>query len=50
VQIRDAADQLAAEQAKRASTAERLEALVDEIEAALRDRVVAPTPQVSGRG
>jgi len=50
VQIRDAADQLAAEQAKRASTAERLEALVDEIEAALRDRVVAPTPQVSARG
>jgi methyl-accepting chemotaxis protein len=48
VQIRDAADQMAAEQAKRASTAERLEALVDEIEAALRDRVAAPTPQVSG--
>jgi len=48
VQIRDAADQMAAEQAKRASTAERLEALVDEIEAALRDRVAAPAPQVSG--
>jgi S-methylmethionine-dependent homocysteine/selenocysteine methylase len=48
VQIRDAADQLAAEQAKRASTAERLEALAVEIEAALRDRVAAPAPQVNG--
>ena len=48
VQIRDAADQMAAEQANRASTAERLEALVDEIEAALRDRVAAPTPHVNG--
>jgi methyl-accepting chemotaxis protein len=48
VQIRDAAGQLAAEQAKRASTAERLDAMVDEIEAALRDRAAAPVPQVNG--
>ena len=49
VQIRDAADQMAAEQGlERASTAERLEALVDEIEAALRDSVAAPMPQVNG--
>jgi methyl-accepting chemotaxis protein len=36
-QIREAADQLAAEQAKWAATSERLERLVDEIENALRD-------------
>ena len=35
--IRQTADQLAAEQVKRASAAERLEALVEEISSALRD-------------
>jgi hypothetical protein len=36
LQIRQGADQLATAQSQRASTAERLETLVDEIEAALR--------------
>jgi uncharacterized protein with PIN domain len=37
LQIRQAAEQLATDLAKRAATAERLEALVDEIEAVLRE-------------
>jgi hypothetical protein len=37
LQIRHAADQLAADLAQRAATAERLESLVDEIEAVLRE-------------
>jgi hypothetical protein len=36
LQIRQGADQLATAQSQRASTAERLETLVDEIETALR--------------
>jgi methyl-accepting chemotaxis protein len=36
LQIRQGADQLASAQSQRASTAERLESLVDEIENALR--------------
>jgi EAL domain-containing protein (putative c-di-GMP-specific phosphodiesterase class I)/methyl-accepting chemotaxis protein len=40
-QIRQAADQLAAEQVERAATAERLEALVEEIGSALRDTPAA---------
>jgi methyl-accepting chemotaxis protein len=36
-QIRDAADQLAAEQARWSGTAERLEKLVNEVDSALRD-------------
>jgi hypothetical protein len=36
LQIRQGADQLASAQSQRASTAERLESLVDEIDAALR--------------
>jgi hypothetical protein len=36
-QIRQAADQLAAEQVKRAAAAERLEALVEEISSVLQD-------------
>jgi methyl-accepting chemotaxis protein len=37
VQIREAAEQLAAEQSQRVSTSERLETLVDELETALGD-------------
>jgi hypothetical protein len=37
VQIREAADQLAAEQHQRAATAERVEELVSQLENAVRD-------------
>jgi methyl-accepting chemotaxis protein len=41
-QIREAADQLAAEQTQWAATAERLDALVDDLDTTLRDHVEAP--------
>jgi methyl-accepting chemotaxis protein len=44
LQIRNGADQLAAELAQRATTAERLESLVDEIETALRAGDATATP------
>ena len=43
-QIREAADQLAAEQTQWAATAERLDALVDDLDTTLRDHVEAPVP------
>jgi EAL domain-containing protein (putative c-di-GMP-specific phosphodiesterase class I)/methyl-accepting chemotaxis protein len=49
-QIRQAADQLAAEQVERAATAERLEALVEEIGSALQDAPAAGAGQASGGG
>jgi methyl-accepting chemotaxis protein len=50
LQIRHGADQLAAELAQRATTAERLESLVDEIETALRegDHGTAPLADTNG--
>ena len=48
-QIREAADQLAAEQAHWAATSERLEALVAEIETALREGGRARTVMAMGR-
>jgi methyl-accepting chemotaxis protein len=50
LQIRHGADQLAAELAQRASTAERLESLVDEIETALREGDHAPPVHVPLEG
>ncbi len=44
LQIRQGADQLATDLAQRASTAERLEALVDEIEAVLAEDPAATGP------
>ena len=49
-QIRQTADQLAAEQVKRASAAERLEALVEEISSALRDAPAMDAGEASMSG
>jgi methyl-accepting chemotaxis protein len=50
LQIRNGADQLATELAQRASTAERLESLVDEIETALREGDAASAPLTGDGG